>query len=94
MEALIGDSGSLRRVIAGLVAMVSVVANKKLGLEISEDMQANLVYLAMAYIATSNAKEAMVKRAQEASKAAAVAVKPEEAEAVLKDAAKKGSQDA
>lgn len=81
------DNGSLRRMIFTAVAFGAVLLNKKVGLDIDPGQQELLVYLAMAYVTGSNAKEAMLARAKKAGDdAAAVESDPE---AVLKQAAKK-----
>lgn len=81
------DNGSLRRMVVTAVTMGAVLLNRKLGLDIDPGQQELLVYLAMAYVTGSNAKEAMLARAKKAGDdAAAVESDPE---AVLKAAAKK-----
>lgn len=82
------DNGSLRRMIVTAVAFGAVLLNKKVGLDIDPGQQELLVYLAMAYITGSNAKEAMFARAKKAGEDAASAVT--DPEAVLKEAAQKG----
>lgn len=81
------DNGSLRRMVFTAVALGAVLLNKKVGLEIDHEQQDLIVYLVMAYVTGSNAKEAMFARAKKAGDdAAAVESDPE---AVLKQAAKK-----
>jgi len=81
------DNGSLRRMVFTAVALGAVLLNKKVGLEIDNEQQDLIVYLVMAYVTGSNAKEAMLARAKKVGDdAAAVESDPE---AVLKQAAKK-----
>lgn len=81
------DNGSLRRMVFTAVALGAVLLNKKVGLEIDHEQQDLIVYLVMAYVTGSNAKEAMFARAKKVGDdAAAVESDPE---AVLKQAAKK-----
>jgi hypothetical protein len=44
------DNGTVRRLLVTGVAMAAVLLNKKLGLDIGEDQQELVVYLAMTYI--------------------------------------------
>ena len=81
------DNGSLRRMVATGVALGAVLLNKKVGLELDSGQQELIAYLVMTYVTGSNAKEAMFARAKKAGDEAAAGVT--DAEAVLKDAAKK-----
>lgn len=83
------ESGTVRRLVVTGVAMVSVLLNKKLGLDIGEDQQELVVYLAMTYLLGSNGKEAILSRAKKAGDDAAAAVKDESVEGVILGAVEK-----
>lgn len=82
------DSGTLRRLVVMALGLTSVVFGRKL--ELDDSQLQMVVALISVYIAGSNAKEIMVKRAKAAGDAAAAGVTDENAVSIVKDAASKG----
>jgi len=82
------ENASLRRLVVTLLAPLFVFANSKFGINVSPEVQELVVGLFIAYVLGSNAKEAVIAKAQAAGKAAADAVTADNAAAVVRDAAK------
>jgi hypothetical protein len=76
------------RFLALLSAPLFVLLRNKLGVDVPEAVQEMLVGTVALYILGSHGKEAIVKRAEVAASAAAAAVTPDNAAAIIRDAAK------
>lgn len=82
------NTGSIRRFIAMIAAVITVLGNKKLGLDLDPSEVTELLVLLGGYILTSNGKEAIVERSRIAGKTAADTIVPgPETDAKLKDLA-------
>lgn len=82
------NTGSNRRFVAMIAAVITVFGNKKLGLDLDPTEVTELLIVLGGYIVASNSKEAIVERAKAAGKTAADTIVPgPETDAKLKDLA-------
>ncbi len=61
------QSGSFRRILAGLAASAALLLHKKLGIEVESEALVSVAVLAAVYIAGGNIKEAALAKGVEAA---------------------------